>query len=255
MDEQARSEMTEARLDEIEKRAREATPGMLIVLMHHDRCRWYADESCNCGLSAAGDTARATPDLVAEVRRLRAQLATVTRERDELVGADAHIAECQQALVAAGVQPGPDGSVVQGIYALSERLSEAQASAAVMREACARAAEESTSWCSPESNTGKHVSRIAASIRALTPTAGRDVLAELRARAEAAEKQLAALDALFSGFADAVQAAVDHAQRPKGGQQVPFQGDFANAGPGTLARLEWWARAFRTALAKPPEGV
>ena len=56
------------------------------------------------------------------------------------------------------------------------------------------------------------------------------------------QTELAALRFAAEGFcaavADSLRAAED---KGKGGQQVPFHGDFAGASPSTLARLRWWA--------------
>jgi hypothetical protein len=37
----------------------------------------------------------------------------------------------------------------------------------------------------------------------------------------------------------------------KGGMRVPFQGDFANAPPSTVIKLEWWLRELQEALTAP----
>lgn len=66
----------------------------------------------------------------------------------------------------------------------------------------------------------------------------------LKARAETAEKQRDSLRFAADGFIAAVKDAAAHARRPRGGQQVPFHGDFANIQPSALGRLEWWARNF-----------
>lgn len=59
-----------------------------------------------------------------------------------------------------------------------------------------------------------------------------------------------ALEKVADAFGDTVARAVDaNAQRGRGGQHVSFHGDFCNATPGTLTRLEWWAREFKDALA------
>jgi hypothetical protein len=64
-------------------------------------------------------------------------------------------------------------------------------------------------------------------------------------------KKLARLALLSEHFTDAVQRAVTEMQnRGKGGQHVPFHGDFASAPPSTLSRLGWWAREFRMATSE-----
>jgi hypothetical protein len=43
---------------------------------------------------------------------------------------------------------------------------------------------------------------------------------------------------------------VAHAERPKGGMQVPFHGDFASAAqlPSVVSRMRWWVGRFTEAL-------
>jgi hypothetical protein len=57
-----------------------------------------------------------------------------------------------------------------------------------------------------------------------------------------------ALRAFAESFAVTADAAVAAAERPKGGQQVPFHGDFAGSPPSTIGRLRWWAARAREAL-------
>jgi hypothetical protein len=64
----------------------------------------------------------------------------------------------------------------------------------------------------------------------------------LRADLEQTQGALAALRYKVAAFAEAVGGAVAHAQAPRGGQHVPFHGDFCRAPPSTLSRLQWWAR-------------
>ena len=73
--------------------------------------------------------------------------------------------------------------------------------------------------------------------------------ADLRAGA-ALLARLEKLRVVCESFASTAEAAVAHHRAPKGGQQVPFHGDFANVMPSVVARLEWWARAFRAVLAE-----
>ena len=50
----------------------------------------------------------------------------------------------------------------------------------------------------------------------------------------------------MAGFIAEVDSAAQHFDsRGKGGQQVPFFGDFASVAPSTLGCLKWWARRFR----------
>lgn len=45
-------------------------------------------------------------------------------------------------------------------------------------------------------------------------------------------------------------AAVANHRRPKGGQQVQYQGDFASVPPSTVGQMEWWVRRWDEALGK-----
>jgi ABC-type Fe3+-hydroxamate transport system substrate-binding protein len=65
-----------------------------------------------------------------------------------------------------------------------------------------------------------------------------DEAAQLRARLEKREQAIAA-------FAETVAAADAHWNRPTGGQQVPFHGDFGHVPPSTQNRLRWWARRLQ----------
>lgn len=57
------------------------------------------------------------------------------------------------------------------------------------------------------------------------------------------------LHELVAGFIEAVQAARDAASaRGKGGQQVPYHGDFASAPPSVLGQLKWWADRLQELL-------
>jgi hypothetical protein len=65
-----------------------------------------------------------------------------------------------------------------------------------------------------------------------------DEAAQLRARLEKREQAIAA-------FAETVAAADAHWNRPTGGQQVTFSGDFGHVPPSTQNRLRWWARRLQ----------
>jgi DNA-binding transcriptional MocR family regulator len=65
-----------------------------------------------------------------------------------------------------------------------------------------------------------------------------DEVAQLRARLEKREQAIAA-------FAETVAAADAHWNRPTGGQQVTFSGDFGHVPPSTQNRLRWWARRLQ----------
>lgn len=41
---------------------------------------------------------------------------------------------------------------------------------------------------------------------------------------------------------------IAHFERPRGGMEVPFHGDFANAPPSVVSRFRWWVREMRSAL-------
>lgn len=64
-------------------------------------------------------------------------------------------------------------------------------------------------------------------------------------------QRLAAVGSVIRSLADTIEHA-EHAtkQRGRGGQQVPFHGDFANATPGTLAQLKWWVRELERAVGR-----
>ena len=54
---------------------------------------------------------------------------------------------------------------------------------------------------------------------------------------------------LLDGFERQIEAAEAHlANRSRGGQQVPFHGDFAGSSPSALGGLRWWLKAFRESL-------
>lgn len=48
---------------------------------------------------------------------------------------------------------------------------------------------------------------------------------------------------------------IEEAERPKGGMQVPFHGDFASAArlPSVIGHMRWWVREFRRALEEEKE--
>jgi hypothetical protein len=53
---------------------------------------------------------------------------------------------------------------------------------------------------------------------------------------------------LLEGFEREIEAALAHHSRPRGGQQVPFHGDFVNVSVSGLIKMKWWLKAFREAL-------
>lgn len=56
------------------------------------------------------------------------------------------------------------------------------------------------------------------------------------------------LERLLDGFDDAIEAAIADRNRPKGGQHVPFHGDFGGCAVSSLVRMKWWSREFRSAI-------
>lgn len=63
------------------------------------------------------------------------------------------------------------------------------------------------------------------------------------------EKKYQALLVVTEGFIHNAQAAVAyHKNRGKGGQQVPFFGDFCNIPLSAVKTLEWWIRAFSAVM-------
>jgi hypothetical protein len=54
--------------------------------------------------------------------------------------------------------------------------------------------------------------------------------------------------AFTQAFCETAEAAIQHAEAPRGGQHVPFHGDFHNLQPSALGRLRWWAKCGRAAL-------
>ena len=55
---------------------------------------------------------------------------------------------------------------------------------------------------------------------------------------------------LLEAITDEFERTIDEAERPKGGMQVPFHGDFASAVriPTVIGRMRWWVREFKRAL-------
>ncbi len=56
------------------------------------------------------------------------------------------------------------------------------------------------------------------------------------------------LGQLLQAFDDEIEARAADLARGKGGQHVPFHGDFASVPPSALNRLKWWSRELRAAL-------
>ena len=48
-------------------------------------------------------------------------------------------------------------------------------------------------------------------------------------------------------FCESVEGAAHHWEGPRGGQHVPYHGDWACAVPSVRQRLKWWARHLRDA--------
>ncbi len=53
---------------------------------------------------------------------------------------------------------------------------------------------------------------------------------------------------VIEGFCASVESAIANARRGKGGQHVPFHGDFASATPSVIRQLEWWMRAMKATI-------
>jgi len=56
------------------------------------------------------------------------------------------------------------------------------------------------------------------------------------------------LGSLLEGFELEVEARAADLARGKGGQNVPFHGDFVSVPPSALNRLKWWSRELREAF-------
>lgn len=61
------------------------------------------------------------------------------------------------------------------------------------------------------------------------------------------KKKLLLLEEAAEGFVEVSQAAIN-SKRQKGGQQVPYHGDFASIPPSTIRDLEYWQKRFNLAL-------
>lgn len=60
-----------------------------------------------------------------------------------------------------------------------------------------------------------------------------------------------AVRVVVEGFIGTVDALLRHVEtRGRGGQQVPFHGDFAEAQPSTVSRLRWWKKRMEEALGR-----
>lgn len=60
---------------------------------------------------------------------------------------------------------------------------------------------------------------------------------------------------LLEAITDEFERTINENERPKGGMQVPFHGDFAQAVrmPTVIGRMRWWVREFRRALDEEKE--
>lgn len=63
------------------------------------------------------------------------------------------------------------------------------------------------------------------------------------------DRRLLLLDALCHEFEATI---AYHESKGKGGQQVPFHGDFSSVGPSVVSRMRWWTREIRLAFAERP---
>jgi hypothetical protein len=67
-------------------------------------------------------------------------------------------------------------------------------------------------------------------------------LAEMAADNARTKRRADEMAAAIDAFKETVDAAERHAERPSGGQQVPFHGDFGHVPPSTRGQLRWWSR-------------
>lgn len=78
-------------------------------------------------------------------------------------------------------------------------------------------------------------------------------IVELEFELSALSAKMLLLRAAVEAFIETVNAAVRANRRGRGGQHVPFHGDFCSAPPSVMGRLEWWARNLGEHL--PKEGM
>jgi hypothetical protein len=76
----------------------------------------------------------------------------------------------------------------------------------------------------------------------------------LDARLDAALKRVETLEAALIGAAEVFEQAVRERGPSRGGQHVPYHGDFASMHPSSVRDLKRWAEVFRAALAQPDRG-
>lgn len=79
-----------------------------------------------------------------------------------------------------------------------------------------------------------------------------------QARAKKAEEEKERLRLGLESICDEFERTIDYADnKGKGGQHVPFHGDFASACqlPSFVSRARWWARHLREVLGPPPGGL
>lgn len=69
----------------------------------------------------------------------------------------------------------------------------------------------------------------------------REKLRALALEVKALEDRADRLENACESFAEMAEAAIAHHERGKGGQQVPFHGDFAHVPPSAVRTLRWWA--------------
>jgi hypothetical protein len=82
------------------------------------------------------------------------------------------------------------------------------------------------------------------------PPRALEEIAALLEEVDTLTSEVARLRLVVAGFVEAVESADAHAAGPRGGQQVPFHGDFANVGASLSLRtaLNWWVRTMRATL-------
>ena len=73
------------------------------------------------------------------------------------------------------------------------------------------------------------------------------MLAVAALRADRRRMRAEDMHRVIVAFCESVERAAHHWEGPRGGQHVPYHGDWACAVPSVRQRLEWWARHLRDA--------
>ena len=88
---------------------------------------------------------------------------------------------------------------------------------------------------------------VAVEAEGLTRDALMLAMAALRAEVAGQRGVIEDMRRVIVGFCESVTAAAHHWEGPRGGQHVPYHGDWACANPSVRQRLQWWARHLRDA--------